>query len=260
MSEDKRRERIRRFRLIDNAFMKVFFKDNYEAAELLLRIILNKPDIKVKDIKVESDLDNLEGRSVTLDVLAVDDKGAEFNVEIQRRSAGASAQRAGYHLSMMHTHMLKKEEPFEKLKDAYVIFITESDTIGENMPISVYETMNINNHKQFDDKRHIIYVNGAARCSTTKLGRLMEDFFCEEPDMINSPEIEKRFRYLKEDNKGVNEMMSVEDEIRQEGAEQRDIEIAMNLLALDRISLEDISKATGLPIERIRELADLKAG
>lgn len=55
-------------------------------------------------------------------------------------------------------------------------------------------------------------------------------------------------------------MMSVEDEIRQEGAEQRDIEIAMNLLALDRISLEDISKATGLPIERIRELADLKAG
>ncbi|MBO6193399.1 MAG: PD-(D/E)XK nuclease family transposase, partial [Clostridiales bacterium] len=162
--------------------MKVFFKDNYEAAELLLRIILNKPDIKVKDIKVESDLDNLEGRSVTLDVLAVDDKGAEFNVEIQRRSAGASAQRAGYHLSMMHTHMLKKEEPFEKLKDAYVIFITESDTIGENMPISVYETMNINNHKQFDDKRHIIYVNGAARCSTTKLGRLMEDFFCEEPD------------------------------------------------------------------------------
>lgn len=52
--------------------------------------------------------------------------------------------------------MLKKEEPFEKLKDAYVIFITESDTIGENMPISVYETMDINNHKQFDDKRHII--------------------------------------------------------------------------------------------------------
>ena len=55
--KEKTRERIKRFRLMDNAFMKVFFKDNYEATELLLRIILNKPDIVVKDIKVESDLD-----------------------------------------------------------------------------------------------------------------------------------------------------------------------------------------------------------
>ncbi|MBO6194414.1 MAG: hypothetical protein J6O00_09580, partial [Clostridiales bacterium] len=124
----------------------------------------------------------------------------------------------------------------------------------------VYETMNINNHKQFDDKRHIIYVNGAARCSTTKLGRLMEDFFCEEPDKINYPEIEKRFRYLKEDNKGVNEMMSVEDEIRQEGAEQRDIEIALRMISRGRDSLEEISEITGLPMERIRELAGQRDG
>lgn len=258
MLEDKRRERIKRFRLMDNAFMKVFFKDNYEATELLLRIILNKPEVKVKDIKVESGLDNLEGRSVTLDVHAVDSEGTEFDVEIQRRASGANAQRAGYHVSMMHTHMLKKEELFENLKDAYVIFITESDTIGDNKPISVYETMDVDDHKQFDDKRHIIYVNGAARCSTTELGRLMEDFFCEDPDKINYPEIKKRFKYLKED-KGVEEMISVEDEIRQEGAEQNSVEIAMNLLALGKISIEDIATATGLPIDRINELANKKA-
>ncbi len=257
MYEDKRRERIKRFRLMDNAFMKVFFKDNYEATELLLRVILNKPEIKVKDIKVESDLDNLEGRSVTLDVHAEDSDGTEFDVEIQRRSAGANAQRAGYHVSMMHTHMLKKEEPFENLKDAYVIFITESDTIGDNKPISVYETMNTDDHKQFNDKRHIIYVNGAARCSTTELGRLMEDFFCEDPDKINYPEIKKRFKYLKED-KGVEEMISVEDEIRQEGAEQRDVEIAMKLLA-DGISLEKVSEYTSISIEKVRELANQQA-
>ncbi len=86
----------------------------------------------------------------------------------------------------------------------------------------------------------------------------MEDFFCEDPDKINYPEIKKRFKYLKED-KGVEEMISVEDEIRQEGAEQNSVEIAMNLLALGKISIEDIATATGLPIDRINELANKKA-
>ncbi|GEM_PF-6889800 len=31
----------------------------------------------------------------------------------------------------------------------------------------------------------IIYVNGAARCGTTEIGRLMEDFFCTDPDKVD---------------------------------------------------------------------------
>ena len=39
--------------------------------------------------------------------------------------------------------------------------------------------LNVINHRKFDDKRHIIYVNGGARCHDTELGRLMEDFFAK---------------------------------------------------------------------------------
>lgn len=252
-------ERIKRLRLMDNFFMKVFFKGNIEAVQLILRIVLDRSDIVVESVDVESELSNLEGRNVILDVHARDGNGEEFDVEIQRASEGAIQQRAGYHLSMMHTHMLGKGENFDQLKDAYVIFITETDTIGNNEPISVFETANIKDHKHFDDKRHIIYVNGEARCSTTELGRLMEDFFCENPDDINYPEIRKRIKYLKETEAGGREMMDIEEEILQEGRSERNIEVAINLIELGTVSLEDIAKATGLDIEKVRELAGQKA-
>ena len=41
-------QRIRGFRLIDDDFMNACFDGYIEGAELLLRIILNKPDIRVK--------------------------------------------------------------------------------------------------------------------------------------------------------------------------------------------------------------------
>ena len=46
-------QRIRGFRLIDDDFMNVCFDDNISGTELLLRIILNKPDIKVKNVKTQ---------------------------------------------------------------------------------------------------------------------------------------------------------------------------------------------------------------
>lgn len=151
----------------------------------------------------------------------------------------------------MHSHMLDKNEDYSTLKDAYVIFITETDTIGEGAPISVFETQNVINHRKFDDKRHIIYVNGKARCHDTELGRLMEDFFCEDPNQINYPEIKARFEYLKETKEGEIELMDYEEKYKQDGK----IEVAMRMIADGKLSLEVIAKYTDLDIDKVRELA-----
>ncbi len=126
-------------------------------------------------------------------------------------------------------------------------------------PGSVFETMDIDDHKQFKDKRHIIYVNGAARCGTTEIGQLMEDFFCTDPDKINYPQLRERFRYLKNSNKGVNEMMTIEEEVMLEGAEKSRIEIALNLIRSADLSYEKIASATGLSLEKVAELAEAEA-
>lgn len=49
--------------------------------------------------------------------------------------------------------------------------------------------------------------------------------------------------------------MDYEEMFRQEGR----MEVARKLIALGTVSLEDIAKATGIDIEKIRELAGKKA-
>ena len=48
-------QRIRGFRLIDDDFLNACFDDNIECTELILRIILEKPDIVVKRVKTQKE-------------------------------------------------------------------------------------------------------------------------------------------------------------------------------------------------------------
>ena len=73
--EDLRR--IRDFRLMDDNFMSKVFEDK-PCAEFLLRIILNRDDLKVKEVHGQHDLNNIQGRSVRLDILAVDHENRAY--------------------------------------------------------------------------------------------------------------------------------------------------------------------------------------
>lgn len=59
-------QRIRGFRLLDDDFMTKCFEENIEATELVLRIVLNKPDIKVVKVQTQYSMKNIKGRSLRL--------------------------------------------------------------------------------------------------------------------------------------------------------------------------------------------------
>ena len=65
---------------------------------------------------------NLQGRSTILDVHAIDSTGKEFDVEIQRKDAGAGAKRARHNSSLLDAHILKSGDDTEDIPDSYVIF------------------------------------------------------------------------------------------------------------------------------------------
>lgn len=71
--EDLRR--IKALRLIDDDFMSIFFDGYIEGAELLLRIILERDDLKVTEVKTQKQFKNISGRSVCLDIYASDSTG-----------------------------------------------------------------------------------------------------------------------------------------------------------------------------------------
>ena len=77
-------QRLRGFRLLDDDFMTKVFED-IQCAELLLRIILNDEGIHVLEVHSQRGIKNLQGRSVRLDILAIDSHDRVFNVEVQRQ-------------------------------------------------------------------------------------------------------------------------------------------------------------------------------
>ena len=113
----------------------------------------------------------------------------------------------------------------------------------------------------FDDGEHIIYVNGADKNASTELGLLMHDFFCTDPNDMHYKELADKVRYFKEDEKGVQTMCKVIEDMRNEAAqnavEKYRIQNAVEMLA-DGLSIEKVAQYTHLAIERVKELATPK--
>ena len=138
LSEDRRREyleKIRKLRLMDDEFFSWCMEGSTECVELILRIIMDKEDLKVLSSQTQYAIKNLQGRSVRLDVMATDHSGRQFNIEIQREERGAVPKRARYYSSVLDSNLLLTGDEFEKLPETYVIFITETDIFRKGIPL-----------------------------------------------------------------------------------------------------------------------------
>lgn len=248
-------ERLKSLRYMDDDFMTVCLADNFECVELILRIVLGRGDIKIKSVRTQEPMKNLQGRSAILDVHAIDSTDKEFDVEIQRKDAGAGAKRARHNSSLLDAHILKSGDDTEDISDSYVIFITENDVMKGNQPIYPVERyVTIGEDKVlFGDGSHILYVNGKYR-GNDEIGKLMHDFSCTNPDDMNYEALAKRARYFKQDEKGVATMCKIMEDMRNEAVQNKAKKTAVHLIKLGKMSLEEISEATELPLDTVKEL------
>ena len=250
-------QRLRGLRLIDDDFMNACFDGYTDGAQLLLRIILNKPDIRVKSVKTQRRIKNLLGRDICLDIDADDENGKEYNIEVQRADKGAERKRARYHSSIIDAHLLQPGEDFNKLPETYVIFITENDVIGKGKPIYRIDRRIDDTDELFGDGEHIIYVNGAYKDASTELGKLMHDFFCTDPDDMHYRELANKVRYFKEDEKGVAAMCKVMEDMRNEADERRAIADIKSVMESFGVTIEKAMEALKIPVTQWDRYAGL---
>ena len=224
MLQEKYLETLRKFRLIDDAFFSACFDDNAKDVEYILRIILEKDDLKVLEVQTQKSVENLYGRSVRFDVFATDTKGKLYNIEVQRADSGAIPERARYNSVMLDYHELKKQEKFKELPESFVIFITEKDVIGDGEKIYHADRIIRETGKDFNDGTHIIYVNGSYKGEEGKpLDDLIHDFFCENPQEMRHKQLANRVSFLKGNKGEVGKMSSIITEIfKDEIAEARE--------------------------------------
>ena len=248
--EDLRR--LRGLRLLDDDFMQKVFEDK-AYTELLLQIILKRADLKVLHVKGQQDIKNLQGRSIILDILAVDTDNKVYNIEIQRSDKGAAVKRARYNSSLIDSNVTEPGEKYENLCESYIIFITENDIMKEGLPIYHVDRTVIETGKLFGDEAHIIYVNSQIH-DESALGKLMYDFYCTDAGKMNYEILADRVRYFKEDEKGVATMSRVMEEMRNETERAKAIKDAKGMLESGKLTYEEIAKIAELTIDEVRAL------
>lgn len=227
------------------------FDQNIECTELILHIILDDPQIKVSSVHTQSEIKNLLGRSVRLDVDARSAKGEPINIEIQRSDRGAGVKRARYNSSMIDANILGKGDIYSELPETYVIFITENDVMGAGRAVYHADRIIEETGKPLGDGTHIIYVNGAYR-DESPIGKLMHDFSCKDPNEMYYRQLAESARYYKEEQEGVEIMCRIMEDLIDR--EKRDMIIKMKKMG--KFSSEDIAEITGFTLEEVESLKE----
>ena len=246
-------QRLRGFRLLDDDFLTKCFEGDTASIELVLQIVLEKPDLKVLDVRTQVFVENLLNRSVRLDILATDSTGAKLNVEVQRSDKGAGRKRARYNSSMMDANLLKKGEDFDKLPETWVIFITENDVMGKGLPLYPIERCFLGTGERFEDGSHILYVNGVYR-GDTPIGKLMHDFSCTDASDMYYGILADRVRFFKESKEGIEIMCRAMEDMRNQTLKEGMKEVALRMLAAGKYALEEIVNISGLSLEEVKQL------
>lgn len=285
-SEEKRQDKlqwIKNCSLMDDDFTRKFFEDNIQCTELVLRIIMNQDDLKIRKVQTQYEIKNLQGRSICMDVYAEDEHCRKYDLEVQRRNYGADPKRARFNSGIMDANELLEGDEWAELPETFVIFITEKDYFKEGKIIYYIDRKIQGTEHIVKDDLHVIYVNGSYR-DDSPLGLLIHDFNCSNPDQMYYKELAERVRYLKHSKEGKKIMGTLADEIkekweregreeglkkgiqegllegrkegRKEGEEAAKKELAVKMLKRNKMTEEEIAEDTGLPLEKIKVLAD----
>lgn len=274
--------------MMDDFMLSKVFEDR-ECTELLLRIIMQRADLKILDVRTEYKIYNLQGRSAIADIYAEDEQGRKYNIEVQNDSRGAAPERARYNLSLLDSNNLGKGAEVTELPTTYVIFITLEDVLKGDKPLYHIDRIIQETQQAFEDRAHIVYVNGSCR-NNDSLGQLMQDFQQVNPNKMHYGVLAQRISDLKGQTKE-DEMMEaiysrlysfVEAEYdkiarprllaegeakgraegeaigeakgRAEGEAKGVMEVATNLKRMGSLSDEQIAEATKLPLETVKAI------
>ena len=241
-------EILRNFRLLDDTFFSQCFDGNNECTELILRIILDMPDLKVLRTNTQRSVKNLMLHEARLDAYAEDSRGGNaYDIEVQRSDAGAERRRTRFYSSMLDSRMLRKGEKYRSIPDSYVIFITKNDVMRRGNSVYRIERCIMDTREEFRDGSHIVY------------GRLMHDFSCTSPDEMNYKVLADRVRYYKESKEGVDKMCrAVENLVEKYGKQYEEIGEKRGAANEKKERILRLLADGTLPVQKIASIYDLQ--
>ena len=241
---------IQEYSLFDNVFMTATFDGQPEVIQEVIRTILRRDDINILSAKAQVYYPNLKGHEAQLDIVATDDMKVVYNTEVQQKKRGAPPQRFRFDAAILDITLLKKGAKYNDLPERYTIFICNYDPMKKGLAVyNASYTIKELNHQELGDGSHIVLVNGKYK-GKDEIGDLMRDFHQKDPKKIKSDVLRNRVDYLKNTQKGREEL----DKITEMIFNEKLLEVARRLLARG-VDATVIAEATGLDIDVVKELA-----
>lgn len=251
--------------LMDDDFMSMVLQHK-ECLELVLNIILDRKDIRVRECKTQYSISSLYGRSARLDVFAEDKSGRLYDIEVQNVVNADEIKRIRFYSALMDANYLSKNDKPKELRETYVIFILGKDMYEDGLPIYHVDRVVRETGRPFEDDLHILLVNSRVQ-DDTALGKLMSDFHCREPEKMNYDVLLEQANYYKRNEKGESVMCEMVEryadrraqeaaKIAAEDTEKKDKkEFALRMLSKGKFPYEEIAEMTTLAIREVERLA-----
>ena len=251
------RKIVMNYMLFDDNFWKEVFKDK-KCVEYVLSVILDR---KIRLIRCRREYPIRHGgrRSVILDILAEDEEGRFYNLEIQTYSSGASSIRARFNGTRIDGEFSYPGQKWKDMKEIYIIFFCRKDYLKGGKQFYQFDRKD-SDDLPLKDGTHVIYINGDME-DDTPIGRLIHDFKCRRwQDMYESP-LKERVRFLKTRETEVNRMCeAVERLVNKEKAKERAkvMAEANKTLKIEKAKVEAIANEK-LKVEKAKADKRLKA-
>lgn len=124
------------FNLSDFALFLTVMK-NKDAYESMLSIIMDDPDLKLKEVKVEEVVLNRVGkRAIRLDAWAMDMENRQYATEMQNDTSKDDVRkRSRFYQGLLDSPVLKsgKKTRYRQLPSSVIIFITQEDIFAKDL-------------------------------------------------------------------------------------------------------------------------------
>ena len=261
-TREKLIEAGKEYNLLSDAFMSVALRD-IPACQYVLRILTGIKNLKVREVRPQYRVSKIESHDAVLDVLAEDETGRLFDLEIQRADTLDHARRTRFYSSMIDSNYLEKGKTYSDLPEVYVIYVSETDLWKAGYTTYELEKKFRKSNVSYDDGQHVLYIIAAVN-DGSETAKLMDYFKTADPDDMEHGELSQRVHFLKCDEGGLSEMCEVteriykmgredgRDEGRAEGREEEKQATARNLFKLG-IPVETIAKAVEVNINLVKE-------
>ena len=226
----------RHMNLFSNLFMSVALEDKAACAHVL-RVLTGIASLRVLEVQTQYRANHLTARDVIFDVLAQDEDGKLYNIEIQRKDTLDHPRRIALYIAELITEFMEKGSAVDDTPEVYVFYLSETDIQKTGKTIAWVEKTLAG--KEYDDGVHIAFANAEIDDGSDVAG-LMQYFKTADPDDQSQGVLSERIAFIKRAKEGEEIMCAIEDRFIEEGRVRGKIEAIIKFAGKMKMTDEQV--------------------